>query len=114
MTPDEERTKAWLEKRGYKTEYEPDFIPEGQQRPDFWAVAQRGNPRELWVEVKQIDEDDYLKSLNTLAKKKWNSIKGEGVNHFVKMRKTGNYLLQKGYESNLIWEVMNKLKKGEV
>lgn len=68
MTPDEERTKSWLEKRGYKTEYEPDFIPEGQQRPDFWAEAKRGDPKELWVEVKQIDGDNSTKALGAAEK----------------------------------------------
>lgn len=63
--------------------------------------------------LKQIDEDDYLKSLNTLARKKWNSIKGEGVNHFVKMSKTTTYLMQKGFESDLIQEAIGVLRKEE-
>jgi regulatory protein len=63
--------------------------------------------------LKQIDEDDYLKSLNTLARKKWNSIKGEGVNHFVKMSKTTTYLMQKGFESDLIQAVIAILRKDE-
>lgn len=63
--------------------------------------------------LKQIDEDDYLKSLNTLAKKKWNSIKGEGVNHFVKMSKTTTYLMQKGFESDLIQSAIASLRKEE-
>ncbi len=63
--------------------------------------------------IKQIDEDDYLKSLNTLARKKWNSIKGEGVNHFVKMSKTTTYLMQKGFESDLIQAAIAILRKDE-
>jgi regulatory protein len=63
--------------------------------------------------LKQIDEDDYLKSLNTLARKKWNSIKGEGVNHFVKMSKTTTYLMQKGFESDLIQAAIAVLRKDE-
>jgi hypothetical protein len=70
MTPDEERTKAWLEARGYRTEYEPDFIPEGQQRPDFWAESKHGDPAKLWVEVKQIDEDDSGKATGVASKVK--------------------------------------------
>jgi len=63
--------------------------------------------------LKQIDEDDYLKSLNTLAKKKWNSIKGDGVNHFVKMSKTTTYLMQKGFETDLIQASIASLRKEE-
>lgn len=63
--------------------------------------------------LKQIDEDDYLKSLNTLARKKWNSIKGEGINHFVKMSKTTTYLMQKGFESDLIQTAIAILRKDE-
>lgn len=63
--------------------------------------------------LKQIDEDDYLKSLNILARKKWNSIKGEGVNHFVKMSKTTTYLMQKGFESDLIQAAIAILRKDE-
>lgn len=61
--------------------------------------------------LKQIDEEDYLKSINTLARKKWNSIKGEGVNHFVKMSKTTTYLMQKGFESDLIQSAIAHLRK---
>ena len=68
MTPDEERTKEWLEARGYKTEYEPAFIPEGQQRPDFWAEAVDGDPAQLWVEVKKIEGDNSTEALTTASK----------------------------------------------
>lgn len=68
MTPEEERTKAWLEVRGYKTEYEPDFIPEGEQRPDFWAEALAADPPQLWVEVKQIDQDASTKAMSMAVK----------------------------------------------
>ena len=57
----------------------------------------------------EIQEDEYLITLNKLAKKKWNSIKETGINHFVKMTKTRNFLLQRGFESVLIGEVINKI-----
>ena len=51
-----------------------------------------------------LDDDNgsYKETLNKLAIKRWNSIKGPGTNLFVKMTKTRDYLLQKGYESNLV------------
>ena len=68
MTPEEERTKTWLEERGYVTEYEPEFIPAGEQRPDFWAEAAVGDPAKLWVEVKQIDQDASTKAMSMAVK----------------------------------------------
>src|SRR6185436_2453192 len=50
----------------------------------------------------EIDHNKYKETLHKLALKKWNSIKGQGTNHFVKMTKTRDYLLQKGYEANLV------------
>lgn len=58
-----------------------------------------------------IDEDVYQKTLKQVASKKWNSIKGAGVNLFVKMSKTKNYLQQRGFEPVLIQQVINQLKE---
>jgi regulatory protein len=58
-----------------------------------------------------VDEDAYLKTLKQLASKKWKAIKGEGVNLFVKMSKTKNYLEQRGFEPQLIQSVINQLKE---
>jgi len=65
------------------------------------------------VAMKEIDEEDYLKTLQKLADKKWASVKGEGVNHFVKLSKTTDYLLQKGYESDLIKQAIAAIPKKE-
>jgi regulatory protein len=59
-----------------------------------------------------IDEKEYLLTLTRLAKKKWASINKLGTNHFVKMTKTRNFLLQKGYESEMINKVIAGHMKG--
>jgi regulatory protein len=59
--------------------------------------------------LKEIAEEDYLKTLQTLAQKKWASVKGEGVNHYVKLSKTTDYLLQKGYEPELIRQAIARI-----
>lgn len=61
--------------------------------------------------MKQLDEKEYEKTLHKLAEQKWKTIKGEGVNLFVKMNKTTDYLLQKGYEHELIKEAIDLLKE---
>ena len=64
--------------------------------------------------IKRIKETEYKNNLYLFARKKWDSVKGIGCNHFVKLRKTGNYLLQKGYESHLVWDALRKLRSGEI
>lgn len=59
--------------------------------------------------LKEINEDDYIKALGKLAAAKWRTLKGE-KNIFVKKSKTMNYLLQKGYESSLINDILSDLK----
>ena len=61
--------------------------------------------------MKEINEADYGKTLHKLAEQKWNSVTGEGVNLFVKMSKTSDYLLQKGYEPELVRGVIAGLKE---
>jgi len=50
----------------------------------------------------EIDDLKYRETLHKLAVKRWNSIKGAGANLFVKMTKTRDHLLLKGYEANLV------------
>jgi regulatory protein len=58
-----------------------------------------------------IEEPAYRKCLLQLASVKWNSIKSEQwIN---KMAKTTNYLLQKGYEPNLIQEAIAQIRTKE-
>ncbi len=64
--------------------------------------------------LKEIDEEDYLRTLQTLTAKKWATIKGEGVNHYVKLSKTTDYLLQKGYEADLIKHAIATIRKKDV
>lgn len=50
----------------------------------------------------EIDDVKYKETLHKLAVKRWNSIKGAGTNLFIKMTKTRDHLLLKGYETNLV------------
>jgi regulatory protein len=52
--------------------------------------------------MNEIDETKYRETLHRLAEKRWNSVKGAGVNRFVKMTKTRDFLLLKGYEASLV------------
>ncbi len=61
--------------------------------------------------IGEIDELEYTETLGSLAAKKWASIRGTGINQFVKMTKTRNFLLQKGYESEIIMKVLTEFIK---
>ena len=56
--------------------------------------------------IQEIDEEQYSKTLSKLAAQKWRTIKGAGITRFVKTQKTTTYLLQKGFEPELIRRAM--------
>lgn len=57
--------------------------------------------------LKEIDEADYLKTLQKVAEKKWALIKEP--NAFKKRSKLLTYLSSKGFETEFIYEVINAL-----
>ena len=56
----------------------------------------------------QIENKEYLEVLKYLYIKKKNSLKNS--NQFIRKGKIAKHLQQKGFESNLIWELINKDK----
>jgi len=85
----------------------------GKQKIKNGLIAKNVSPYNIKAAMTTIDEDAYRAVLFAHAKTKWDSVKGVGANRFVKLRKTGNFLLQKGYESTLVWEALNRLQKRE-
>jgi regulatory protein len=63
--------------------------------------------------LNEIDENKYRETLHRLAGKRWNEIKGPGVNLFVKMTKTRDFLLLKGYEASLVANEIKLLSSKE-
>lgn len=58
--------------------------------------------------LKEIDEADYKKTFQKLADQKLKTLKGE-KNVFIKKRKLQDFLLQKGFENDLIREALNAI-----
>jgi regulatory protein len=56
--------------------------------------------------LKEIDEAMYQTVLKKLYQEKWEQLKGE-KNRFIKLTKTRDYLLQKGYENELVKGLLN-------
>ncbi len=65
------------------------------------------SPYNIKTALKEINEDDYLATLQQVAKKKLALIKES--NSFKKKNKLITYLISKGFESNFIYLVVNNL-----
>ena len=59
--------------------------------------------------MKEIDEVAYKKTLSELAEKKYQLLKSE--QYLVRKKKTIDYLLQKGFEQELVFVVVEELRK---
>ncbi len=59
--------------------------------------------------LKEIDEKDYINTFNELAQKRFDAIKES--NKYKKKKKLADYLLYRGWESNLIYAKINNLIK---
>ena len=58
--------------------------------------------------MKQISEEDYMKLLNKLAKEKYAALKAD--QYLVRKKKTMDYLITKGFETNLVVTTLEKEK----
>ena len=59
--------------------------------------------------LKEISEEDYLQTFNELAEKKFNSI--TETNIYKKKKKLIDYLLYRGWETNLVFDKVTQLVK---
>ena len=57
--------------------------------------------------LEEIDEEEYLHILKQLLEKKKDLSKEN--NQFVRKKKMVDYVVRKGYESDLVWEVVHNL-----
>lgn len=59
------------------------------------------------IGLKEIDEEHYLVTLNHLLEKKSEEVESENI--FEKRDKLSKYAIQKGFEPDLVWQVLKKL-----
>ena len=62
------------------------------------------------IALKEIDDSDYLDMFDALADKHWETITER--NTMKKRKKFCDYLLRKGWETELIYQKMKELEKG--
>ena len=60
--------------------------------------------------LKEIDDTDYKKTFEKLVEQKMKTLKSE-KNIFIKKKKLQDFLLMKGYESELVREEVGKIEK---
>lgn len=82
----------------------------GKLKINHALQQKRVSPINIKAALKAIDLDDYQKTLQQLALKKWNSLKGErGLS---RMAKTQAFLHQRGFEPDLFRPIVQALYKG--
>lgn len=59
--------------------------------------------------LKEINDEDYISTLNEIAFKRYEKINEQ--NSYKKNKKLINFLLYKGYENNLVYEVVKDISK---
>jgi regulatory protein len=75
-----------------------------------YELQQKGvNKVNIKLGLKEIDEEQYLAVIKKLAEKKWKELKGQ--HYIARQAKTNAYLLQKGYEQQLISNTITDLAK---
>ncbi|MEX2588813.1 MAG: regulatory protein RecX [Chitinophagales bacterium] len=58
--------------------------------------------------LREISRKEYSDTLQKLIAQKWKSANGK--NDFEKKQKLAAFLLRKGYESDLVWDLVNQIK----
>ncbi len=61
--------------------------------------------------LSEIDDKEYFATLSELLEKKWSDLLQKEEDNFKRKQKATNYALQKGYENELIREILDGLDK---
>lgn len=81
----------------------------GRQRIRYELRQKQVSDYSIKKALKQIDEDEYLQTLQKLAGERYLSLKGE--QYLVRRKKTQDYLIQKGYEPDLVIGAVTSLSE---
>lgn len=79
----------------------------GRIKIQYELQQKRVNSYIIKIALKEIDEKNYLETLQKLAERKCNVLSNE--HKLVRQSKANAYLLQKGYEQRLISEAINRI-----
>lgn len=74
----------------------------GRNKIRYHLKSNQVSEQNIRLAIKAIDDEEYNQVLQNLLQRKWDSLKG--INILQKKQKTVGYLVQKGFETNLILE----------
>lgn len=88
----------------------------GKHRMKHWGKIRitnelkfRGiNQTLITIALKEIDSEEYYMTFDTLANRQWESI--QETNSLKKRKKFCDYMLRRGFESNLVYEKVRELE----
>lgn len=63
--------------------------------------------------LKEIDEEDYFRTIRELARRKRRELEGKGLRDHQLRYKITQYMMQRGFESSLVQEVLRDLGEGQ-
>jgi regulatory protein len=79
----------------------------GRNKIRLALTQKKISPYCINIAMQEIDGDLYLETLNELATEKIESIKEK--NPLVRKNKTAQWLMGKGFEADLIWDLLKKI-----
>lgn len=96
-----------------ETRYAQSYV-RGKFRTNHWGrvkirqyLKSKGiNNQAIEIGFKEIDEDVYIGSILRLIESKNKQVKDN--NNFIRRKKIADYLIRKGFESDLVWENINQ------
>jgi regulatory protein len=85
----------------------------GKVKIEYELKSKKVSAYNIKLALKSIENEDYLQTLNDLTQKKWDSIALEDEKLFVKKTKITTYLLQRGFEKQLVAEAIALIVENE-
>ena len=82
----------------------------GRVKINFELKQKRISEYCIRIALAQFEESDYLRTLRDLALDKWEKLRKE-KNIFIRKRKVQDYLLQKGYEPDLVGHTLREINR---
>jgi len=78
----------------------------GRAKIEYQLKGEGLSKRCIALGLKEIESADYEKTLVSLLKKKMSALKDENI--FVRRQKAARFAMGKGYESELIWKILDR------
>ena len=82
----------------------------GREKIGQGLKAKGIHPNLVSLAMQEIDEEEYREKLKTLLNKKNRTLKPR--NHYDRKAKLARYLIGKGFEQELVWDVIRKVLPG--